>query len=51
MQAHKHTYTKDNFLKSLKGKVTGESRFRHFDLINKDLKQIWWEVWGWSSLA
>ena len=38
MQAHKHTYTKDHFLKSLKGEVTGKTWYRRFDSIKKDLK-------------
>lgn len=35
--AHKHTYTKD-FLKSLKGEVTGKTWYRCFDNIKNDLK-------------
>jgi len=50
MHAHKHTYTKDHFLKSLKEEVTGKTWYVLI-ILKRILNKYGGKVGDWTSLA
>jgi hypothetical protein len=50
MHAHKHTYTKDHFLKSLKEEVTGKTWYVLI-ILKRILNKHGGKVGDWTSLA